>query len=177
MTVRAFRPFAAALGLALALGACTTDEPPPCPPIYILSDAKDVTKFRPGPGQDLTDIVAKAEIVGYHGSCSYKARGKDWDVDLELQVAVEAWRGPANTTRSADLTYFVAIPYFYPKDQAKAIFPLHVAFPAGSDQVRTVDEPLHLTIPVGSKDLISRYDIYLGFQTTPEELEHNRKHE
>ncbi len=177
MTVRVFRPSAATLGLALALGACSTDDLPPCPPVYILSDAKDVTKFRPGSGQDLADIVAKAEIVGYHGTCEYKKpdNGKGWNVDLELQVAIQAWRGPANTTHSADLSYFVAIPYFYPKDQAKAVFPLRVQFPAGSDQVRGVDQPIHMTIPIGDKDAISKYVVYLGFQTTRQELEHNRK--
>ena len=180
MTVRSFRPYAAPLALALALAGCTTPVAPPCPPVYILSDAKDITKYRPGPGHDLTDVLVHAEIVGFHGDCTYKKLEKDdkqtgWDVNLTLQVIIEARRGPANATRKADLTYFVAIPHFYPSDQAKAEFPVSIQFPEGTDTVRTTDDPVNLTIPVGTKDLIDKYEVYLGFQTTPEELERNRK--
>ncbi len=176
MTVRLLRQYAAPLALALVLAACSSEtEAPPCPPVYILSDAKDVTRYAPGPGRDLTDVMVQAEIVGFHGDCKYEPRGKDWNVKLNLQVAIDAKRGPADTTRKADLVYFVAIPRFYPEPQAKAVFPVAVQFPEGTDTVHTVDEPVDLTIPVGAKDLIDDYVVYLGFQTTPEELEHNRK--
>lgn len=174
-----FRPLWAALAVPLALSACSTKkkEPPPCPPIYILSDAKSVTKYRPGPGRDLTDVDVDAEIVGWNGDCAYKEK-KDkadgWNVNVDLQVSIEAKRGPANVGRKAELTYFVAIPAFYPKDEAKAEFPVTIEFPEGVNSVRHVDEPVHLTIPVKQKDLIDNYEIYLGFQTTAAELEHNR---
>jgi hypothetical protein len=172
----ALRPYAAALALPLLLAACSgKTEPPPCPPVYILSDAKDVTKYRPGPGQDLTDVLVHAEIVGFHGNCAYEAVDKGFNVKLDLQVAIEAKRGPANTARKADLVYFVAIPHFYPSEQAKAVFPISIQFPEGTDTVRTVDEPVDLTIPIGAKDVVDKYEVYLGFQTTPDELEHNRK--
>jgi hypothetical protein len=170
------RSVATALALPLALAACSAKkEPPPCPPIYILSDAKEVTKYRPGAGRDLTDMDVQAEIVGFNGACTYKPRGEDWNVELELQVAIEAKRGPGNTTRKADLTYFVALPAFFPQTQAKAVFPITVEFPEGTSSARHVDDSVTLTIPVKAKDLIDNYEVYLGFQTTPEELERNRK--
>ena len=162
--------------LALPLAACSSKkEPPPCPPIYILADAKDVTKFRPGAGHDLTDVDVQAEIVGFNGTCEYKPRGEDWDVELELQVAIEAKRGPANTTHKADLSYFVALPVFFPQPQAKAVFPITIDFPEGASAARHVDDVVNLTIPVKAKEQIDHYEVYLGFQTTPEELERNRK--
>lgn len=195
MTFRSLRPIAA-LGLLAGLGACA-DKPslPPCPPVYILSDAKEITKYRPGPGHDLTDVVTQAEIIAFHGECSYKERDKAsddrdkdkdkesdggrgkklWNVDMDLQVSVRASRGPAATSRKVDLAYFVAIPTFWPQEQGKAVFPLTISFPEGRDSVRVDDDPVRLTIPVAGKDVIDNYAIYLGFQTTPEELQHNRE--
>jgi len=184
MTVPMFpsrKRFRAVIGIALVAAAAAgcgpvgKKETPPCPPVYILPDAGHVTKYRAGPGRDYTDIEVQAEIVGYHGECLYKARGEAWDVKVDLQVALEVKRGPANAARKSDLAYFVAMPMFFPKPEAKAEFPVTVTFPDNVDTVRHVDESVSLTIPMKSKDLIDKYEIYLGFQTTPEELERNRR--
>ncbi len=165
------------VAVSLALASCTTKkDPPACPPVYILSDTSKITKYRPGPGHDLTDVDVEAEIVGFHGECKYKAKeGGGWDVLVDLQVAIEAKRGPANTTGKTDLSYFIAIPSFYPSPDAKAVFPLTIAFPQGLMTVRSVDEAVALKIPVKANELIDKYEVYLGFQTTPDELERNRR--
>jgi hypothetical protein len=175
MTVRRL---SAALTLVLLAAACSPLEKkpaPPCPPVYILPDVGRVTKYRAGPGRDYTDVEVQAEIVGYQGECVYKPRGDAWDINIELQVALEVKRGPANTARTSELTYFVALPMFFPRQEAKAEFPVTVKFPDDVDIVRHIDESVSLSIPVKTKDLIDKYEIYLGFQTTPEELEYNRR--
>jgi len=169
------RPSLALLASLLAVAGCTSPkDQPPCPPVYILSETSHVTHFRPGPGHDLTDIDSQAEIIGFHGQCGFKEHAEGGNVLVNLQVAFDVKRGPANTSHKADLTYFVAIPAFYPQDQAKAVFPVTVEFPEGLNDVRHVDKDIALTIPVKSHDLINKYEVYLGFQTTPDELEHNR---
>lgn len=169
----ALRPIAAAL-LPLALASCSViggkKEQPPCPPVYILGDAGKLTKFRPGPGRDLTDVLYEAEIVGFTGGCQYDDKGAV--VDLQVSFAVK--RGPADVTRKADFSYFVAIPHFYPSPDAKAEFATSVAFPEGNNYVRYTDEEVVMRVPVRDKDVISKYEIYLGFQETPEELDRNR---
>ncbi|MDA8231138.1 MAG: hypothetical protein M0006_07360 [Magnetospirillum sp.] len=176
MVSRFLRPSAAALSL-LTLSACSTNSgPPACPPVYILSDANKLTKFRPGTGRDVTDVDVQAEIVGYHGDCKYEEK-KDggWTVDVSLQVSMDVKRGPANTSRTADLTYFVAMPAFYPTPQAKAEFPVTISFPEGTNLVHHVDDTVDLTFPIKAKEIIDKYEIYLGFQTTAEELRYNRR--
>jgi hypothetical protein len=174
MTLRFARLAAAALAAPIVLSGCSVFQKktlPPCPPIYILADASTLTKYRPGPGRDLTDVEAEAEIVGFKGNCSYDANG----AEVTIQVSVDAKRGPANASRKATLPYFVAIPYFYPKPEAKAVFPLTVEFPEGVSDVRVTDEEVTLRIPVKDQEIIDKYEIFLGFQETEEELEHNRR--
>jgi len=162
------------LALAVSLTGCASmakTEPPPCPPVYILSDAAHVTKYRPGAGRDLTDVEIEAEIVGFKGECGYDAKGANVDLSISLDVR----RGPAATTRESTLTYFVAIPKFYPADEAKAVIAVPVVFPEGVDSTRINDEGVRMQIPVKNRDVIDQYEIYLGFQTTSEELEQNRR--
>ncbi len=55
----------ALLALAGIAGACSSKEKPQaaCPAGLIPADSATVTKFRDGPGRDLTDVVSEAEIV------------------------------------------------------------------------------------------------------------------
>jgi hypothetical protein len=179
MTPRLARLMILALVAPLALSGCSSfnlldpkkKAPPPCPPIYILSDVAKLTKFRPGQGRDLTDVELEAEIIAFKGNCSYNEKG----AEIEIQVGFDVKRGPASTAREAELSYFVAIPKFYPAPEAKAVFTVPVVFPVGNDQARTTDSDVFMSIPVKNKDIINDYEIYLGFQVSPEELETIRR--
>lgn len=179
MTSRCLRLLTLALAAPIALAGCSTSfseaftktKPPPCPPIYILSDTAKITKFRPGGGRDLTDVELEAEVIAYKGHCSYNDKG----ATVEIQVSFDVKRGPASVSRKGELTYFVAIPKFYPAPQAKAEFTVPVSFPEGMDQARVNDDDVVMQIPVKDKEIINNYEIYLGFQTSPEELEMNRR--
>ena len=167
------RPAVVAVLLPLALASCSAfqkKEVPPCPPIYILSDAGKLTKFRPGPGRDLTDVEFEAEILGYAGGCKYDEKG----ALVDLQVSFGLKRGPADTDRKAEFSYFAAIPHFYPSPEAKAVLPVTVEFPEGANYAKFIDEEVVMRVPVKDKDVINKYEIYLGFQSTTEELDRNR---
>lgn len=159
---------------ALALASCAVLDqkaPPPCPPIYILGDAGSVTKYREGPGRDLTDVEAEAEITGYQGACAYDEKG----AEVEIEVVMGVKRGPADTDRIAKLDYFVAIPRYFPAPEAKAVFPVTVPFPEGANYVRHRDDAVTMRVPIKDGEDVNNYEIYIGFQTSPEELERNRK--
>ena len=144
---------------------------PPCPPVYILSDTATITKYRAGGGHDLTDVEVEAEVVGFKGDCIYDDKGGE----ISLQLSFNVRRGPAAATRTVELTYFVAIPKFYPAPEAKGIFTFPITFPETADQLRVSDEEVVMRIPVKTKELIDKYEIYLGFQTSADELEMNRR--
>ncbi|MCA1909121.1 MAG: hypothetical protein LDL39_12245 [Magnetospirillum sp.] len=171
---RRFAPVVAALMALPFLASCSVlekKEPPPCPPIYLLGDTASLTKYKPGKGRDLTDIEFQAEIQGYTGQCSYDEKG----AIVEVQVIFNLTRGAADDDRKAKFDYFIAIPLYYPSPEAKAVFPVEVTFSEGSNYARHTDETVTMRVPVKDKDVIQKYEIYLGFQTSADELESNRK--
>ncbi|HSV29332.1 MAG TPA: hypothetical protein VLL76_07230 [Candidatus Omnitrophota bacterium] len=173
MTLRKILPFVA-VASSVVLASCSVFEkkaPPPCPPVYILSDASTLTKYREGKGRDLTDVEFEAEITGYKGECKYDDKGAV--VDIEVIFSLK--RGPADTDRKAEFEYFVAVPLYYPSPQAKAVFPVTIPFLEGANHVKHFDEAVSMRIPVKDNDVIQKYEVYLGFQTSAEELERNRK--
>lgn len=170
------RLFALSAALApLALASCAVlgeqKPPPPCPPVYILADAGQITKYREGPGRDLTDVEAEVELVGFKGECGYDEKG----ANLSLELVFGATRGPADSDSKVEVEYFVAVPLYHPAPEAKAVFPLTITFPEGANYIRHYDEAVSLQVPVKDGDVIQKYEIYLGFQATPEQLERNRK--
>ena len=169
------RTHAPLLVVGLLLTGCTTASQmamlPACPQVSILSDAATVTKYRAGPGRDPTDVMLSAEIGAFKGDCAYDENGA---VQMNLTLAIDAQRGPAQTGAPVDLAYFVAVPAFYPKPEAKQVFTIPISFPDNANRVRTVDETLSITIPLDDRKQGPNTQVYLGFQLDPAELEHNR---
>lgn len=161
---------------ALPLAACDTfdtKEPAPCPRVSVLADTAKLTRFKPGEGRDLTDVVLQAEFLSYRGSCVYDAEKKV--TKLTLQVAIGAQRGPAAVDREQSLAYFVAIPAFFPDAKGRSVMPVNIAFPDKVNRVRYTDEELEIAIPVANLKDMPRYEVFVGLQLDPAELDYNRR--
>jgi hypothetical protein len=161
--------------LIIALAGCGLFErekrPGACPRFLILGGAEEVTKFRPGPGRDVTDIAFRASVADFKGTCGYDKN----TVKVTLSVVFEVERGPAGATRDAAFQYFVAIPQFHPDPAGKQVFPITTRL-EGSAPRLVPAEAIDITIPVKDKQLGAEYEVYIGFQLTPEEIEWNRTH-
>ncbi len=158
----------------LALASCSAlqkKEPPPCPKVSVLADAAQATLFRPGPGRDLTDVEAEVEVVGYQGSCVHREKS----IDLVLQVGLQLRRGPADTDRKTEVSYFVAAPGFFPKAGAKAVMPVVVNYPDNVDLAQYMDEEVTISLPWTEGDTLSKYEVFVGLQLSPEQLDYNRR--
>ena len=95
------------LGGAVAACGLTTPKkpPPPCPPILVLKDAATLTKMRPGPGRDITDILFSGQITDFRAECTFE---KDLsEVEIKLNIAFVLTRGAANTDRKVGFEYFI----------------------------------------------------------------------
>ena len=166
-TARFVIPLLPVVAAVALLSACNR-TPPACPRASIISDGATVTKFREGTGRDLTDVVAQGEIVDVAVECDYDRRG----VDVALQVAIAAQRGPADRTRVAEFDYFVAVADSQRNILAKEVFRVRFQF---QNQARTgTIEEIEPRIPLKSRADGVEYQIIVGFQLTPDEIDWNR---
>ncbi len=159
------------------MAACSFEESaiaPACPNIVIVKDTAELTAFRPGAGRDLTDVVLDARIDQFDGSCETDLKperiGK---VIVDLQLFFEAIRGPADNTREGKFSYYVAIGNRNGKILAKKVFSTEFEFEGNRNRISAAEE-LTQEIPLSSGDLGEDFDIFVGFQLSPEQLDYNR---
>jgi len=161
----------AAILLPLFLWACSGDDEAalPCPRIVVVQDAAKQVKFD-GPGRDLTDVVFEARIDGTGIECDYD----DEALEVEMQVRVEAARGPAAKSEQADISYFVAIARR--SDQsvvARESFGMTIPLKGNQTRMAAVED-LTPRIPLKGEETGATYRIYVGLELNPEEIEYNR---
>ncbi|MCC7273093.1 MAG: hypothetical protein IT561_10520 [Alphaproteobacteria bacterium] len=171
------RRAAGAALVALLLAGCSSlnpfaakDPPPACPVAIVVDDLSRMTEFRPGTGRDLADVVHSAAIERVDASCEYDRRRK---VTVQTVVNLIVERGPADRTRKADLTYFVAVADPQGRVTARETFTTPVRFEGNFTRMQTSEETEQV-IPLGGGSGAG-YRIYVGFPLTPEQLEANRK--
>src|SRR5579871_6672754 len=164
--------------MTMALGGCGLFKgdatPPPCPDVTVLADASKFTRFRPGDGRDITDIVLQGEVTGFKGACKYSKSDKKMTVTIQVQLTFT--RGPAASAPDAVVSYFIAVPSFIPKPEAKKVMDLKFAFAGSAEHVRITDSEINVVLPMAdlAKD-VPKDEIFVGFQLSPEELEYNRR--
>ncbi|MBM3558827.1 MAG: hypothetical protein FJX53_02830 [Alphaproteobacteria bacterium] len=175
MAFRTVSRIAALAALAVAAGCDQTARvPPPCPAIVVVGDTAELTQFRPGPGRDLTDVVAEGRIDRFDGFCETdRNRDGTGEIAVELQLFFVIASGPANTTRFATYEYFVAIADTSERILAKQTFSAEVAFEGNRNRL-TAFETLVQTIPVTAGQDGGAFTVYVGFQLTPDQLAYNR---
>lgn len=159
------------LGVLPVLAGCGAGRgfAPACPRVGILGDAADLRRYRDD-SRDLTDLRINGRVTGIAGKCS---AGEGATLHTELSVAFSVARGPAAASRSADLTYFVAV-VRQGDILDKQDLPLHVNFPANTDQVHVTGAPVTLTLPTPKGVSGAAYQVLVGFQLSPAELAENR---
>jgi len=159
-----------------ALTACSsprlTEFPPSCARVAMLGDAAQLVRYRPGaPGEDLTDLMLEGRVAGFKGGC---AREDKDTVRTVLTIELQLARGPALGGRDAAVPYFVAV-----RDgdriRDKQVYNLRVRFPENQDQIHIVSDEITMLMPVNKEKSAASYDVLIGFQLTPEELEANRR--
>ncbi len=169
-----------AAGLLLALAGCSEDKADlaPCPQAKVLEDPSQLTRYRQGPGRDLTDVVFEVSFARISGECGYDEDGGE--IDVELTVLIDVLRGPANGDGKAVFSYFVALSEYAadggpaPDVLSREAFTVDVEFTTVHRNLRYSDV-LDVTIPRPDNRDTRNYVFYFGFEMTPEELAENRR--
>jgi hypothetical protein len=167
---------AAALGLAgvaaLAAAGCSKQGPAkPCPRVAVLTDASHLVRFKPGTGRDLTDIVYEADISVRRGSCEYVK--KDTELDVDMQVEVQAVRAPG-ASEKGEFGYFVRTTDRGGRVTGGENFVMTVPFSEDLRRAGGIEE-VSLSFPLKTNQLGNEFEIVVGFQLSPDELEYNRR--
>jgi len=142
----------------------------PCPQAGILKDAQRLTKFLPGPGRDLTDVVFQVRLANVRTKCAYDKSG----VKIDMLVDISAERGPADKSRKAVFAYFVAIANPAGDILARERFTALIPFVPNISRAMASEE-LEQMIPLPRGRSAENYRIIIGLQVTREELEFNRR--
>jgi len=170
---------AAALGAALvfvlALGACTSSAEKArqqgfCPKGYTVGDAASMTRFKPGPGRDPTDVQFRAEVVKVESTCAFDKSG----ADIETKVTIGVLEGPAAVNRQASVGYFVAIIDGNKKIVARQEFSSEFKFEGNRNRLASLEELTERLPGVTTRDAAG-YQIAVGLLVTPDELNYNRQ--
>jgi hypothetical protein len=160
------------------LAACSGGNPfeeqpvPACPAAYLPKDTASMVMFSGG-GRDLTDVIIEAEFTGYIGDCGYDM--DDGELDVIISPIITAELGPAASNRSVKLEYFVALRDPGGNFIQKSVFDVNMTFADNLNMARIRDEQVTLAVPLSDVWYGPDYEIYLGFQLSPEQLEYNRR--
>jgi hypothetical protein len=163
-----FLPAAAA---ALLVSACASEpEFRPCPPAGAVSGVERMTSFRPGGGEDLTEVRFTARVQSVDSVCEYDDDG----VEVAMNIRLVAERGPADTARQADLQYFVAVENGAGNFTAKEVYDVVLPFEGNRRRVGVVEE-IDVTIPRPADSSFADIRILVGLQISPEQVDYNRR--
>jgi hypothetical protein len=156
------------------LGSCGPDRTafaPPCPAPALVRPLAELSRFRPG-SRDQRDLVVHARVYDITGVCKFNKDGSA--VDTDVQVSVEAVRGPAFDGDSMGLPVFIAVT-LSDDVRDKKLFTLPIRFEGNVDSVRAQSQAIHMVLPVSANLSSAAYGVVAGFQLSPEEVDTARQ--
>ena len=164
-----------AAGLLIALAGCNpfADEPPPCPRVSILKEARLLTLYGDGPGREASDAAFDLELRNVATDCDYDLGDRGGGVEVTFALPIRATRGPAAESDRVSVPFFVVLTDPNRQIVAKEVFTAEIAFEADSASARTVEE-IEQWIPLGPGEFGVGYETLVGFQLTPAQLEESR---
>lgn len=158
----------ALLLILIGLQACAGDKKVVvCPRAGLLTDAQKITHFRPGAGQDLTDIEYEAAIKSVTLSCDVNEK----NIDVELNVTMSAYLGAGATASNIRPQYFVTV-MTGETIVSKRTNTFNIPFTTAARSV-TFSQASEFKIPLSGKSS-GNFDVMVGFQLSSEELAYNR---
>lgn len=166
MKIRAFIVLA---GLFLA-SACSSDQVVVvCPDVRVPSETGNLTRFSPGDGRDITDVVMEAQFEEVRGECSVD----DDEVQVAALVKISARQGPASKVQRGDFSFFVAVTDRKRNILSRRSVPGAFDFSGNRSRV-TYFERLKIDIPKTERQSGDEFLIFVGFDLSREEVDFNR---
>ena len=164
-----------ATALVVALTGCNPfADPPPCPRVSILKEARLLTLYGDGPGREAPDVAFDLELRNVASDCDYDLDDSGGGVEVTFALPIRAVRGPAAESDRLSVPFFVALADPNRQIIAKEVFTAEIAFEANSASARTVEE-IEQWIPLGPGAYEAGYETLVGFQLTAVQLEESQR--
>ena len=179
MLKRFVLPAVAALVALLPLASCgdsgRSNLPIACPQRGILGEASDLTMYRPGAANDLSNMILDARVTGIDLTCR-RGRGDQPALAITVVATIAVERGPASTQRDVTLPWFIGVSDTkQDRILSRQAYLQNVTFPANSTRAIAGTQEIELTLPVTEARRPADYKIWVGFMLTDEQLALNRQ--
>ncbi|MFQ5534839.1 MAG: hypothetical protein ACE5EM_08485 [Sphingomonadales bacterium] len=163
----------AVIALSLGVGGCSLikKKTVSCPAVAVVSGTGTLTHFKAGSELNTDDVRYQAEISGLSLTCR-KARG---GVEATVTFEISARSGPADTSGSATIPFFVAVTLVNEQVLSKRVFSNEHHFPVQTGNSTFREEVVEF-IPLTEGREARDFEILIGFQLTPDQLEYNLMH-
>ena len=160
------------LVLLAGCGAESTRYPIACPRPAILAEGADLTRYRPGAGEDLPALESDARLVRVEGGC---ARGNN-AIEMRLSVGFTVDRGPAYRGREVPLPWFVAVvDNRTQRVLSEQGFQDRITFNPNETRASGLSQQVDVTLPVGDAIRAQDYTVYVSFRLNQDQLAMNRR--
>lgn len=168
-------PALAALLLQGCGGAGTaTRLPTACTMPGLLAEGADLTRYRPGPVQDLTTLEFDAKLTGLNGSCA--AGRDDRSIEMQLTAGFSVERGAGSEGRSVEMPWFVAVlDRRNDRILSRQVFVERAGFARNETRASITSAPVSISLPVGEARQAGDYRILVSFLLSEEDLALNRR--
>ncbi len=144
----------------------------PCPLMGVLYDNSRQVSFASPDNQRYANIAFTGEVQGVRGLCRYV----DADpITMALEVDMAFGRGPASTADRQTYRYWVAVTRRGRAPIEKAYFDVDVRWGRGEAVVNRTEQIERIVIPRANAEVSGEnFEILVGFELTPEQLQFNR---
>lgn len=164
---------AAFVGVLAGLVAACSGPPEvviPCPAIRIPFDTERLTRFREGPGRDITDVVLQAEVKFLSGECTV---GEE-EIEMVFPIAVGGKRGPAEQDGLEEVRVFLAVSTRDRTILTRRELPMTLDFSGNRTSIVSSDF-VTISIPKRADQDPREFVLFLGLALSEEELAYNRE--
>lgn len=144
----------------------------PCPLMGVLYDTARIVKFNQAGSERYANIEFTGEMQGVHGLCRYVDANP---IRMNMEIEMAFGRGPAATSDRQTYRYWVAVTRRGRAPIEKVYFDVDVRFPRGESVVTHRERIDEIVIPRANSEISGEnFEILVGFELTPEQLQFNR---
>lgn len=144
----------------------------PCPLMGVLYDNSRMVEFDQPGVERYSNITYTGEMQGVRGLCRYV--GED-PIAMSIEIDMAFGRGPASASNERTYRYWVAVTRRGRAPIEKAYFDVDVRFPRNELVVTRTEEIGRIVIPRANSEISGEnFEILVGFELTPEQLQFNR---